>query len=343
MANRDEKYMERCLFLAEKGAGKVAPNPMVGCVIVHEDKIIGEGYHEFFGGPHAEVNAVNSVADPSLLKEATFYVSLEPCAHYGKTPPCALLLSEIKPKKVLIACRDTFDAVDGKGTQMLKDAGVEVEIGLLEKQAQYLNRRFFTFHQYKRPFITLKWAQSTDGFIGQLSGEQVKISNKACDLYTQYRRSIEAGVLVGSNTLKNDKPRLNSRLQEHDLIRIAKDHREGIALTDPFLNGEQKSILYTSNTYPEIEGLSLVPGADNWPSILEDLYAKGVLSIIVEGGAQVLNYFIAHELYDEIFFYVNPELQLSQGVAAPHWPKKDYEVTEMQGDLKYSWERYGRD
>lgn len=329
----DITFMKRCLYLAQKGSGKVAPNPMVGCVIVHNHQIIGEGYHQEYGGPHAEVNAVNSVKDKNLLKEAVFYVSLEPCAHYGKTPPCALLLSEIKPKKVVIACQDAFAKVNGKGVEMLKAQGIEVQVGVLEKEALELNKRFFTFHQHKRPYIVLKWAESADGFISK-NNEPTKISNDICDFYTQKRRWEESAIMVGPNTLKRDNPKLSSRLHAKNLIRIAIDHRDGVDPNYHFLDGSQPSILFGNNSYKELPELSVVP-LNQLNDCLQYLYEQNITSVLVEGGSALLQELIDKNLFDEVFFYKNPSLFLKEGTPAPVILEAPWRIKKMGNQLKY--------
>jgi diaminohydroxyphosphoribosylaminopyrimidine deaminase/5-amino-6-(5-phosphoribosylamino)uracil reductase len=212
-------YMQRCLDLAALGMGKVSPNPMVGAVIVHEGKIIGEGYHQQYGQTHAEVNAVNDVLAKfknaeELLKQATIYVSLEPCAHYGKTPPCADLIIKHHIPKVIAGCRDPFDQVDGKGIEKLKDAGIEVEVGVLEDECKWLNRRFFTRVQQHRPYIILKWAQTTDGFFAPDDNTQHWITGLESRKLVHQWRGEEDAILVGKNTVIADKPQLNVRYGE---------------------------------------------------------------------------------------------------------------------------------
>ena len=212
-----EKYINRCIELAQKGLGNTYPNPMVGSVIVHNDKIIGEGWHHIAGEPHAEVNAINSVQDQSLLKKSTIYVSLEPCSHYGKTPPCSDLIIAKEIKKVVIATVDPFAEVSGRGIKKLLSAGCEVIVGVLEKEAQELNKRFFTFHQKKRPYVILKWAQSEDCFLApedKETREPVWITNKYSNQLVHKWRSEEQGILVGTNTAILDNPKLNTRLWE---------------------------------------------------------------------------------------------------------------------------------
>ena len=225
--------MKRCLELARLGIHQAAPNPMVGSVIVHKGEIIGEGYHRKCGEAHAEVNAINSVKDKSLLKEATIYVSLEPCAHFGKTPPCSDLIVQHQIPHVVIATVDPFAKVKGKGIEKLEAAGCKVEVGILEKEAQALNKRFFTFHNHKRPYVILKWAQSPDGFIDKKRTNNAEkptpVSNKAVKKWVHNIRTEEASILVGKNTAYLDNPMLNARLVDGPSpIRITID--KGLAL-----------------------------------------------------------------------------------------------------------------
>ena len=213
----DERYMARCLQLAACGRAGAAPNPMVGAVIVHNGTIIGEGYHRQCGGPHAEVNAIAAVEDERLLRESTMYVSLEPCAHYGKTPPCADLIVSKGIPRVVIGCRDSYAEVDGKGIQKLRAAGIEVTIGVLEQECRELNRAFFTYHSKHRPYITLKWAQSTDGYIDALREEgevhePVKFSSEESALRVHRLRALSDAILVGRRTAVLDNPSLTTRL-----------------------------------------------------------------------------------------------------------------------------------
>jgi len=216
--------MRRCLELAQNGAGFVAPNPMVGCVIVHERKIIGEGFHKKFGESHAEVNAISSVKDSSLLPYSTLFVNLEPCSHYGKTPPCSDLIIEKKIPEVVIGCLDSNPLVSGNGVMKLQKAGVTVQTGMLEKESRDLNKRFFTFHEKKRPYVILKWAQSSDAFIAPQNGERANISNEYSRTLVHRWRSEEAAIMIGTDTAMKDNPKLNARLwNNNNPLRIVID------------------------------------------------------------------------------------------------------------------------
>ncbi|MFM1811043.1 MAG: bifunctional diaminohydroxyphosphoribosylaminopyrimidine, partial [Bacteroidota bacterium] len=211
----DEQYIQRCIDLAYQGQGKVAPNPMVGCVIVKDGVIIGEGYHEIFGGPHAEINAIRNVGDDSAIQGSTVYVSLEPCTHFGKTPPCTLAILALKPRRVVIGSRDTNPSVAGKGIDRLKREGIEVVEGVLEDECRALNKRFFTFHEKRRPYVILKWAQTQDGFLDRNREEDEVgihwISSPETKVLVHKWRSEEQGILVGRNTILNDNPSLTVR------------------------------------------------------------------------------------------------------------------------------------
>ena len=281
----DEQYMSRCLQLARCGAWHTAPNPMVGAVIVHAGRIIGEGFHRACGGPHAEVNAIASVRHPELLPQSTIYVSLEPCAHYGKTPPCADLIIAKRIPRVVVGCRDPFSKVDGAGIKKLRDAGCEVIVGVLEEECRALNRRFFTFHERHRPYIILKWAQSADGFIDRhrTEGDGLLPVRFSTPLTTQtcHRNRVEnEAIMVGARTFRLDSPRLTSRLWP----------------------GRQPQKVIVSGCSP-IDKIS-------------ELYAKGVQSVLVEGGATVHRQLIAAGLCDEIWIETAP-LTLTDGVKAP--------------------------
>ncbi|MBI3882924.1 MAG: bifunctional diaminohydroxyphosphoribosylaminopyrimidine deaminase/5-amino-6-(5-phosphoribosylamino)uracil reductase RibD [Sphingobacteriales bacterium] len=239
--------MQRCLELAKLGAGSVAPNPMVGAVLVYEDRIIGEGYHQQYGQAHAEVNCINSVKkeDKELISKSTIYVSLEPCAHYGKTPPCVNLIIEKQIPHVVVACRDSYKEVNGKGIEILKATGVNVVLGILEKEAIELNKRFFTFHREQRPYIILKWAQSGNAKIGNADFSRVLISNEQTNKHVHKWRSEEAAILVGTNTALYDNPSLTTRLwQGNNPVRLVIDTDLKLPTSLQLFNGEVKTIVF---------------------------------------------------------------------------------------------------
>ena len=320
---KDEKYMFRCLQLAANGRCTTPPNPMVGAVIVYQDRIIGEGYHVHCGQAHAEVNAIQSVKDQSLLKDATIYVSLEPCSHYGKTPPCADLIIEKNIPRVVIGCMDPFALVAGKGIQKLRDAGVQVKVGVLEKECQDLNRRFMTFHLYKRPYITLKWAESSDGFIDVIrtSGRAVKISSDLTQMVAHKRRAEHTAILVGRRTALLDDPSLSTREwygQNPVRLVIGKD------LTLPsdlrIFNGEAPTIVFTAKDnnpkYLNTTFIKLDFNKDILPQIMQVLYEKQLQSLLVEGGQILLQSLINAGLWDEAYVE-RGTIALNEGVPAP--------------------------
>ncbi|MDD4192591.1 MAG: bifunctional diaminohydroxyphosphoribosylaminopyrimidine deaminase/5-amino-6-(5-phosphoribosylamino)uracil reductase RibD, partial [Mangrovibacterium sp.] len=260
-----EKYMYRCLELARLGMGEVAPNPMVGAVIVHEGTIIGEGYHREFGGPHAEVNAINAVKTRELLRSSTLYVSLEPCAHFGKTPPCSDLIVSCQIPRVVVGSADPFAAVAGRGIERMRGAGVRVETGILEKECMELNRRFFTFHQQKRPYVILKWAQTLDGFLDvdrsypEMSGKPTWISNELSRRVVHRQRTEEAAILVGTNTVLKDNPSLTVReWSGRQPVRLVLDRQnrlpEGLQVKD----GKAPTVIFTAQPVPSRPNLEFV-------------------------------------------------------------------------------------
>ncbi|MBP1651922.1 MAG: riboflavin biosynthesis protein RibD [Bacteroidetes bacterium] len=325
----DEFFMSRCIQLATLGAGHVAPNPMVGAVLVHEGRIIGEGYHRIYGQAHAEVNCVNSVKDGNrhLIPAATMYVSLEPCAHYGKTPPCANLIVTEKIREVVIGCIDTFSAVAGKGISILQNAGVTVRTGILEAECRALNSRFFTFHEQQRPYIILKWAQCQAGYMGTEDGHPVRISNHYSDRLVHRWRSEEAGILVGSRTAVMDNPRLNNRLWTgKDPLRIVIDPHHRVPNTHHLCDGSQETFFFSGDSQnhrlPEADQLNdgsqetVAFSGDSLPQLMHELHERRVLSVLVEGGAATLNSFIEAGLWDEARI-IRGSITLPAGLPAP--------------------------
>ncbi len=323
--NPHEKYMSRCLELAEKGLGKVSPNPLVGAVIVYQDKIIGEGFHAVYGGAHAEVNAVNSVIDKSLLKEATLYVNLEPCCHHGKTPPCTSLILEHQIKKVVVGSRDPNELVSGKGIQLLKENGVEIIEGVLKEKCDFLNRRFFTFHQKKRPYIILKWAESADGFmdIDRSNGEvgQYQLSGKESKRFVHQLRANEDAILVGVNAVMNDNPSLTVReVSGKNPIRIVIDKDLKTPKESKLLRDGNKTIFFTTkelNNLPTSVSIIQIPFINPIAEMLNHLYEMGISSLIVEGGQKTLQSFIDCNAYDEVITIVSKDKYLVSGKLSP--------------------------
>ncbi|MBO7470317.1 MAG: bifunctional diaminohydroxyphosphoribosylaminopyrimidine deaminase/5-amino-6-(5-phosphoribosylamino)uracil reductase RibD [Bacteroidaceae bacterium] len=292
----DINYMHRCIQLAKCGEAGAPPNPMVGAVIVCDGRIIGEGFHRRCGGPHAEVNAINSVQDKHLLSRSTIYVSLEPCAHYGKTPPCADLIIKSGIPRVVIGCTDPFAKVNGLGIKKLQDAGCEVEVGVLEEACRELNRRFFTFHQEHRPWITLKWAQSKDGYING------KFSNALTQTLVHRLRARSGAILVGTRTALIDDPTLTTRYWSGpNPLRLTIDRHNILPPTLHIKDGSTPTYIYHEESIGEI---------------LQDLYARGIQSLLVEGGAKLLQSFIDKGLWDEARIETAP-FCLDEGVAAP--------------------------
>ena len=323
----DERYMARCLQLAANSRFDAAPNPMVGAVIVHNGKIIGEGYHRKCGGPHAEVNAVRSVKDERLLCESTMYVSLEPCAHYGKTPPCADLIVEKRIPRVVIGCRDSFDQVDGKGIQKLREADVEVTVGVLEKECLELNRTFFTFHGKKRPYIILKWAQSADGYIdrhreAETEAEAVRFSTDETTVRVHRLRALSDAILVGRRTAELDNPSLTTRAWPgKDPLRLVIDREGKLDMGLKLLDGTTKTIVFTevSRDFKKNEKIELMQldfSQDILPQMMSYLHEHNVQRLLVEGGTTLLQSFIDADLWDETFMEEAP-FSLGEGVKAP--------------------------
>jgi diaminohydroxyphosphoribosylaminopyrimidine deaminase / 5-amino-6-(5-phosphoribosylamino)uracil reductase len=318
-----KKYMKRCLQLAKNGLSTAIPNPSVGAVIVFENKIIGEGYTSKYGGNHAEVNAINSVKNKSLLSKSTIYVSLEPCSHFGKTPPCANLIVEHKIPRVVIGCVDSFSEVSGKGIEKLKQAGCEVILGILEEECLQSNVRFFTFHNKKRPYVILKWAETADGFVAPLinkSGKSVAISNNYSRQKSHQLRANEKAILVGVNTVLQDNPNLDTRdwFGNHP-IRIVLDKENVIENQLNVKNQSQETIIFTENPEKSTENLEYIKidfDKNLVENILNKLYQKNIQSIIIEGGTKTLQQFIDTNIWDEAYVYKSDK-RLENGIKAP--------------------------
>ena len=316
----DEIFMRRCIELARAGIGRVSPNPMVGSVIVHKDTIIGEGYHHEYGKAHAEVNAIDSVRDKSLLKESILYVNLEPCSHYGKTPPCAdrIILEGIP--RVVIGTMDPFSEVNGRGIEKLRNAGVEVIVGVLEKECSELNKVFFTFHEKKRPFIILKWAETADGFIARKDFSSKWISNEYSRMLVhQWRSEIDA-VMVGANTTLHDNPSLTVReTKGRNPIRITMLRDGNLPEDFHLLDGEARTIIFTENkniSHPNVEYVPVEFNGNLPEQMLAYLYSQNIQSVLIEGGANLLSQFIAKKLWDEARFF-KAHVRFEEGIPAP--------------------------
>jgi diaminohydroxyphosphoribosylaminopyrimidine deaminase/5-amino-6-(5-phosphoribosylamino)uracil reductase len=338
MKSTEEIYINRCIELAKNGLGTTYPNPLVGSVIVYDGKIIGEGWHQKAGESHAEVNAVNSVKDKSLLAKSTIYVSLEPCSHFGKTPPCCDLIIQHKIPNVVVGTIDPNSKVAGNGIKRLIENGCNVTIGVLEKECHELNKRFFTFHNKKRPYIILKWAESHDGFIAPLSKEKkepVWISNLYSRQLVHQWRSEEQAILVGTQTVLDDNPKLDVRdWTGENPIRIILD-RTGKISNDYFVkDGQTKTIIITEQENLTFDGNRIYENAifDNQLTkrTTDILYNYGIQSIIVEGGKQTLQTFIDDNLWDEARVFIG-NVSLAEGIKAPHLTGIS-KTTKIKGD-----------
>lgn len=338
--NVSETYMNRCLELARQGLGHVAPNPMVGCVIVNDEKIIGEGFHEQFGQAHAEVNAINSVKNRELLKTATLYVNLEPCSHFGKTPPCADLIIEMGIPKVIIGCIDTHSEVSGKGIEKLKQAGIEVIVGVLEKESNFLNKRFFTFHEKNRPYIILKWAQTADGFIDAKRNEEntskpIQISNSDSKKLLHLWRSQEQAIIIGTNTALLDNPQLTVReVKGRNPLRITIDKWLRIPKQFNLFDKSTPTLIFTSVQEPSQNNLEFVQidfEKPIIPQVLDELFKRNIQSIIVEGGELLLNSFIDSNLWDSARVFISDK-KFGKGINAPVLKQSPVVKENISGD-----------
>lgn len=321
----DEKYMTRCLQLARNGLCNTAPNPMVGAVIVYDGRIIGEGYHVRCGEGHAEVNAIRSVRDEALLKDSTIYVSLEPCSHFGKTPPCADLIISKGIRRVVVGCEDPFPLVAGRGIRKLRDAGIDVTVGVLEDECRELNRRFITFNTRKRPYVTLKWAQSSDGFIDveRTGGKPAVLSTPATSRGVHRLRSRHDAILVGTRTALLDDPQLNVRnWYGKDPLRLVIDRELKLPRALHLFDGSRPTWVFTERTEEDRPNLcyrQLDFRRDILPQICGALYEAKIQSLLVEGGAFLLRSFISSGLWDEAFVE-HAATALQSGVEAPSVP-----------------------
>jgi diaminohydroxyphosphoribosylaminopyrimidine deaminase / 5-amino-6-(5-phosphoribosylamino)uracil reductase len=317
-----ELYMHRCLQLAKAGEGYVAPNPMVGALLVHDERIIGEGYHQKYGEAHAEVNCINSVSDldKHLIEKSTLYVSLEPCSHHGKTPPCSDLIIKYKIPKVTIGCQDSYKEVAGKGIEKLKAAGIEVINGILEKECLEINKRFFTFHEKQRPYIILKWAESMNGCIANGDRSRVYISNDYTNRLVHKWRGEEAAILIGKNTALFDNPALTTRHWEgNHPVRMVIDLDLQVPLSLKIFNKESKTVIFNRTMNEESGNIiySRIDSNNALPEILNTCCTLGLQSLIVEGGRKLLQSFIDCNLWDEARVITNENLLIDNGIDAP--------------------------
>lgn len=303
----DEFYMRRCLELAVKGLGRTSPNPLVGCVITHENQIIGEGFHNYHGGPHAEVNAIESVNNKELLKESKLFVTLEPCSHFGLTPPCANLIVKHQIPKVVICNTDPYKKVSGNGIKLLKENGVQVTIGVLENAGNEINKRFFESHRHNKPYIILKWAQNQNGLIDKIRSKEETgvnwITQKETKSLTHQWRAQEDAILVGANTVLNDSPKLNVRYAsgKHP-IRLVLDPNGKIPANHVFWTHNTPVIVYSYSNQGYAENVQyamLTKEKNVLHQVMNHLHSKNVLSVMVEGGAHTINQFIKENLWNE--------------------------------------------
>jgi diaminohydroxyphosphoribosylaminopyrimidine deaminase/5-amino-6-(5-phosphoribosylamino)uracil reductase len=307
-----EKYINRCIEIAKNGLGYTRPNPMVGCVIVYKNTIIGEGFTSLYGGHHAEVNAILSVKDKSLLKKSTLYVTLEPCSHFGKTPPCSNLIIEHQIPKVVIGALDTNSKVSGKGIKALMAAGCDVTVGVMENECEIHHKRFFTFHNKQRPYIILKWAETLDGFIAALNNHEQKpfwISNSFSRQLVHKWRSEEHAILVGANTVLADNPSLTVRdWTGQNPIRIVLDRDGNLPKDRAIFNNASETVIITKNDMDYSKDIA--------SQVCSFLYEKEIQSVIIEGGSKTLQSFIDEKLWDEARVFTG-KMTLNQGVKAP--------------------------
>ncbi len=328
-----ETYMRRCLHLARLGEGYVSPNPLVGSVIVNNGIIIGEGYHQHFGGAHAEVNAIDAVTDKSQLKSSTLYVNLEPCSHFGKTPPCTDLIIRMGIPSVVIGMSDPYAAVNGNGIRKLKEAGIDVQSQLLEEECRWLNKRFIMLQQFKRPYITLKWAMSANGIAGA-TDNPIRISNEESRIHAHHLRHTEQAILAGANTILCDNPQLNVReWNGRNPVRIIVDPKNKIK--DPsglhVFDGSQRTILFSfhsSTNFSNTEHVQLDPDQTLIKQVTDQLGKLQIDSVLVEGGPSLHRHFIENDLWDECYIYQSNE-RLNEGISAPLIPHGKITISQI--------------
>lgn len=339
----DERYMRRALELARLGNGYTSPNPMVGCVVVHDGRIIGEGWHRAFGGPHAEVNAIASVKDKSLLPHSRVYVTLEPCSHFGKTPPCADLLIDSGVRDVVICNTDPNPEVAGRGIKKLFEAGAKVRVGVLEDEGLELNKRFFTFHTLQRPYILLKWAESGDGFISRPNSQKVQISGPLSRRLVHKWRSEEQAIMVGSQTAACDNPHLDTRFWSgHSPLRVVIDRKLQLPDSLHLFDKSQPTVVYTykerEQAHEHLQYVRLLEGEPLLPQLLRDLHKRQVLSLLVEGGTHLLKSLLEENLWDEALHFKSRTRVLQDGTPAPLMAQQQLvEVQPIGSDLLFHY------
>ena len=328
-------FMKRCIQLAKLGAGHVSPNPMVGAVLVHNNRIIGEGYHKKYGEAHAEVNCINSVkqANKNLIKESVLYVSLEPCVHYGKTPPCADLIIHNKIPKIVIGCKDVYTEVNGKGIEKLKQNGIDVTVGVLENECKNLNKAFFTFQSLQRPYIILKWAQTADSKIADTSNNRLIISGKIANKLVHKWRAEATGILIGTNTAKNDNPELTNRLWNgNSPVRLIIDLHLRLSHDLKIFKNDAPTIIFNlqkkSPEFPEplknqVYYYQICDRNKTIEEILKACYKLKIQSILIEGGKKLLQSFIDKNLWDEARIITSTKMFIGKGLESPGFSNKN--------------------
>jgi diaminohydroxyphosphoribosylaminopyrimidine deaminase/5-amino-6-(5-phosphoribosylamino)uracil reductase len=338
---KDELFMQRCIELAANGLGHVAPNPLVGSIVVHEGKIVGEGYHQHFGGPHAEVHAIRDALhkiSEEQLRESTLYVNLEPCSHHGKTPPCASLIISRGIPKVVIGNTDPFEQVNGNGIRLLNEAGIQVKTGILEKESAELNRRFFTFQTKKRPYIILKYAQTADRFIAPEFPDPEKrwISNELSKQLVHKWRTEEPGIMVGAATALNDNPQLTARLHHgKNPTRIIIDRQGRLPLGLRIFDGEVETLIFTTvhrSGGRNYEFIALNDDDQFAENMLSELHRRSIQSILVEGGRQLLNLLIRKNIWDEARIFTAPQT-FGNGIPSPDITGITVEELQLENNL----------
>lgn len=318
MKDNHKKYIQRTFYLAKKGIGKVAPNPLVGCVIVKNNKIIGEGYHKEYGDKHAEINAINNVSNKKEIEGSSVYINLEPCNHFGKTPPCSDALVKLKPKEVIISNKDPNPLTNGKSIKKLIDNNISVRSNILKEEGKELNKRFFKNQIKKLPFIILKWAQTSDGFIAKSDGSSKWISNDISRTLVHKWRSEELGILVGAKTVNSDNPKLNVRSWDgKDPIRVIIDPNNRSSNKNDILSDTLPTLIYNKKRESKVQNKQFVRLLEfDLVNILKDILSRGISSIMVEGGSFTLQSFIENNLWDEARVFVS-DGKFKNGIKAP--------------------------
>ena len=318
MKDNHKKYIQRTFYLAKKGIGKVAPNPLVGCVIVKNNKIIGEGYHKEYGDKHAEINAINNVSNKKEIEGSSVYINLEPCNHFGKTPPCSDALVKLKPKEVIISNKDPNPLTNGKSIKKLIDNNINVRSNILKEEGEELNKRFFKNQIKKLPFIILKWAQTSDGFIAKSDGSSKWISNDISRTLVHKWRSEELGILVGAKTVNSDNPKLNVRSWDgKDPIRVIIDPNNRSSNKNDILSDTLPTLIYNKKRESKVQNKQFVRLLEfDLINILKDILSRGISSIMVEGGSFTLQSFIENNLWDEARVFVS-DGKFKNGIKAP--------------------------